>query len=139
MNPSASTYSLRSLETTASCQHEHQHWQQIIRQQEEEIRQLRTLLLEVMNLYNCRSLRHDAIDYYHDLNHLQTKLDRLILDMICEGIDCPIDSHQPACTNTHFGLSATIERHGTALVSEFSRIKDGCLQFLSGMMSLNLL
>lgn len=124
---------------TAACQHEHQYWQQIIRQQEEEIRQLRTLLLEVMNLYNCRSLRHDAIDYYRDLNHLQTKLDRLNRDMICEGIECPVEAQQPVCANTHFGLSATIGRHATILVGEFSRIKDGCLQFLSGMMSLNLL
>lgn len=139
MNSSASIHPLPGSETTASCQHEHQHWQQIIRQQEDEIRQLRSLLLEVMNLYNCRSLRHDAIDYYRDLNHLQTKLDRLNRDMICEGIDCPIEAQKPICANTHFGLSATIERHATVLFSEFSRIKDGCLQFLSGMMSLNLL
>ncbi|MVM31728.1 hypothetical protein GO755_16895 [Spirosoma sp. HMF4905] len=139
MNSAASIHPLRLAETTTSCQHDHQHWQQIIHQQAEEIRQLRSLLLEVMNLYNCRSLRHDAVDYYRDLNHLQTKLDRLNRDMICEGVECPANPQQPACTDTRFGLSTTIERHATALASEFSRIKDGCLQFLSGMMSLNLL
>ncbi|GAB4039336.1 hypothetical protein [Spirosoma jeollabukense] len=125
--------------TTTSCHEEHQHWQQIIRQQEEEIQQLRTLLLDVMDQYNCRSLRHDAIDYYQDLNQLQTKLDRLHRDLICNGVDCSPAKQELACDNVHFGLSATIERHTTLLISEFSRIKDGCLQFLSGMMSLNLL
>lgn len=133
-----STTSINSLSTTA-CHQDHQHWQYIIRQQEEEIRQLRTLLLEVMEQYNCRSLRHDAVDYYRDLNHLQTKLNRLHRDMICESVACPADIQNRECTNTRFGISATIERHTTALVNEFSRIKDGCLQFLSGMMSLNLL
>jgi len=137
MNPTASVNSF-SLSTTA-CHQDHQHWQHIIREQEEEIRQLRTLLLEVMEQYNCRSLRHDAVDYYRDLNHLQTKLNRLHRDMICEGADCPIDTQKQDCSNNRFGISATIERHATALVGEFSRIKDGCLQFLSGMMSLNLL
>ncbi|MVM38568.1 hypothetical protein GO730_15075 [Spirosoma sp. HMF3257] len=139
MNSITPIHSSLLIETTNTCHQDHQHWQQIIRQQEEEIRQLRSLLLEIMNQYNCRSLRHDAVDYYRDLNHLQSKLDRLNRDMICEGVDCPADTHQPACTNTRFGLSATIERHATMLVSEFSRIKDGCLQFLSGMMSLNML
>lgn len=123
----------------ASCQQEHQYWQQIIYQQEEEIRQLRGLLLDVMNQYTCRSLRHDAVDYYRDLNHLQTKLSRLHRDLICDCADCPPASQKQACVDTHFGLSATIERHTTALVGEFSRIRAGCLQFLSGMMSLNML
>ncbi|QMW00881.1 hypothetical protein [Spirosoma foliorum] len=139
MNSNEVNQPLSLSEKTASCQHEHQHWQQIIRQQEEEIRNLRSLLLDVMNLYNCRSLRHDAVDYYRDLNQLQTKLTRLNRDLICEGVECQVVLNQPTCTNTHFGLSATIERHATVLANEFSRIKDGCLQFLSGMMSLNLL
>ncbi|MBD2756932.1 hypothetical protein [Spirosoma validum] len=123
--------------TTVACHQEHQHWQKIIRQQEEEIRQLRALLLDVMNHYNCRSLRHDAVDYYRDLNQLQTKLDRLHRDLICEGADCLVAEKKSSCADTRFGLSATIERHATSLVSEFTRIKDGCLQFLAGMMSLN--
>ncbi|GAB4026743.1 hypothetical protein [Spirosoma koreense] len=132
-NPTAQTGS------TAQCHQQHQHWQQIIRQQEEEIRQLRALLLEIMNQYNCRSLRHDAIDYYRDLNQLQTKLNRLQCDLVCEGIDCSSGPEKPSCSNVRFGLSATLERHTNLLIGEFSRIKDGCLQFLSGMMSLNLL
>lgn len=128
----------RPISTTA-CHHDHQHWQQIICQQEEEIRQLRALLLDVMNHYNCRSLRHDAVDYYRDLNQLQTKLDRLHRDLICEGADCSMAEKKVPCADSRFGLSATIERHATSLISEFTRIKDGCLQFLAGMMSLNML
>ncbi len=139
MNPITAIPSHRQPVTATSCQQEHQNWQQIICQQEEEIRQLRALLLDVMNQYNCRSLRHDAVDYYQDLNHLQTKLSRLHRDLICDCADCPPANHKQACANTHFGLSASIERHATALMNDFSRIKDGCLQFLSGMMSLNML
>lgn len=139
MIPTGSLNPFRFPLTTTTCHQQHQHWQQLIRQQEEEIRQLRALLLDVMNPYNCRSLRHDAIDYDRDLNHLQAKLDRLHRNLICEGVDCAAVREHPSCINSHFGLSETIERHAMGLVSEFSRIKDGCLQFLSGMMSLNLL
>ncbi|WP_020595142.1 hypothetical protein [Spirosoma panaciterrae] len=125
--------------TTASCHQEHQHWQHIIHQQAEEIRQLRALLLDVMNHYNSRSLRHDAVDYFEDLSHLQAKLDQLNRNLICTGTDCPPIRQTLSCSDTHFGLSATIERHTTAFMHEFTRVKDGCLQFLSGMMSLNML
>ena len=139
MNPSPVGYPFRQPVSTAACHGQHQHWQHLIRQQEEEIRQLRALLLEVMAPYNGRSLRHDAIDYYRDLNHLQTKLDRLQGDLICAGVPCALTSEKGSCADARFPLSAIMERHAAALVGEFSRVKDGCLQFLSGMMSLNLL
>ncbi|UFH55928.1 hypothetical protein [Spirosoma sp. KNUC1025] len=133
------TPSSDQLMTPATCHQNHQYWQHIIHQQEEEIHQLRALLLEVMNHYNSRSLQHDAVDYFQDLSQLQTKLDLLNRNMICTGADCPPSKQTLPCSNAHFGLSAAIERHTTALMSEFSRVKDGCLQFLSGMMSLNML
>lgn len=139
MNPSAPFNPFRVPASTAACHEQHQHWQHIIRQQEDEIRQLRALLLDVMEQHNCRSLHHDAIDYYRDLNHLQTKLERLHRDFICEGVTCASTTEKESCADARFNLSATIERHTAVLIGEFSRIKDGCLQFLSGMMSLNLL
>ncbi|GAB3882902.1 hypothetical protein [Spirosoma agri] len=139
MNQSTASHRSESSLTPDSCHQAYQHWQQIIRQQEEEIGHLRTLLLDVMNLYNCRSLRHDVLDYYQDLNQLQLKINRLHHDLLCEGVDCAVINVEKACVNSRFGLSATLERHTNALVGEFSRIKGGCLQFLSGMMSLNLL
>lgn len=125
--------------TIITCQAQHKLLKGVIRQQEKEIAQLRSLLLEVMEQYNCRSLRHDAIDYYRDLNQLQTKLNRLQRDMICESTHCPATPAKATCSDVRFGVSATIDRHSKALVREFSRIKDGCLQFLNGMMSLNLI
>ncbi|GAB4029062.1 hypothetical protein [Spirosoma gilvum] len=125
--------------TPTSCHQNHQYWQQIICQQAEEIRQLRSLLLEVMNHYNSRSLRHDAVDYFEDLSHLQVKLDQLNQNLICTGTECPPIKQTLSCSDKHFGLSAAIERHTTVLMNEFTRVKDGCLQFLSGMMSLNML
>ncbi len=123
----------------AACHQQHQYWHHIIRQQEEEIGQLRALLLDVMEQHNCRSLCHDASDYYRDLNHLQTNLSRLQRDLICEGVTCSPTAGSGSCADIRFGLSATIERHAAILLGDFSRIKAGCLQFLSGMMSLNLL
>ena len=131
--------SLPLSETPSSCQQQHQHLKAVIQQQADEIAQLRALLLEVMEHNKCRSLRHDAVDYYRDLNQLQTKINRLHRDMICEAVNCPPVRAKQSCADAHFGLSATIDRHTTALAGEFSRIKDGCLQFLGGMMSLNLL
>ncbi|GAB3986579.1 hypothetical protein GCM10028807_04310 [Spirosoma daeguense] len=122
---------------TIACQQGYEHWQRIINQQDEEIRQLRSLLLDVMNQYNCRSLRHDAIDYYRDLNQLQTKLDRLHRDLICQETGCSIKDSQQACSSIHFGLSARIERYALGLMGDFSRIKDGCHQLLTSMMNLN--
>ena len=139
MNPNLSRMPIHQSSPTAACQQEQQHWQQIIRQQEEEIRQLRSLLLEVMSQDTCRSLCHDAVDYCRDLNQLQTKLDRLTHDLICDGADCSSSRKTLACTDARFSLSATIERHATALVGEFSRINEGCRQLLSSLMSLNVL
>ncbi|GAB3511537.1 hypothetical protein GCM10027341_51140 [Spirosoma knui] len=125
--------------TMVSCHHEYQQLQQTIRRQEEEIEQLQTLLLDVLNRYNYRSLRHSAIDYYGNLNQLRARLKRLRRDMICESTYCQKANEQVPCRDQRFGLSTTIERHATILIDEFVRIKDGCVQFLSGMMTLNLL
>ncbi len=132
-NPSSSPLSAET------CHQDHQHWQQVIRRQEEEILQLRSLLHDVMEQYNCRSLRYDAVDYYQALNHLQSDIKQLRRNMICEGNECLHLTENVICINTRFGLSATIERHAAKLMNDFSRVKDGCLQFLSGMMSLNLM
>ncbi len=139
MSHTASNNPFRLPVSTTTCHQDHQHWQQIICQQEEEISQLHALLLDVLNQYNCRSLRHDAVDYCRDLNHLRTKFDRLHRDLICESVDCSLAKENLSCTDSRFDLSATIERHAIALAGEFSRIKAGCLQFLSSMMSLNLM
>jgi hypothetical protein len=139
MNKARSHTSINSPLPMATCQYDYQQWQQTIRRQEEEIEQLQTLLLDVLNRYNYRSLRHSALDYYGHLNQLHGRLKRLRRDMVCESVDCPSGNEKLMCRDARFGLSATIERHATVLMDEFTRIKDSCVQFLSGMMTLNLL
>ncbi|GAB2535174.1 hypothetical protein [Spirosoma aerophilum] len=125
--------------TIEGCHQDHQYWQQIIRRQEEEISQLRSLLHDVMEQHNYRSLQYDAVDYDQALNHLQSDIKQLRQTMICESTECLNPVRNLTCTNARFGISTTIERHTTKVINDFSRVKDGCLQFLSGMMSLNLL
>jgi hypothetical protein len=139
MNQTTVLHSANLSATTESCHQDHQYWQQIIRRQEEEITQLRSLLHDVMEQHNCRSLKYDAVDYDQALNHLQSDIKQLRQKMICEGNECLHQAQQLTCTNSRFGISATIERHTTKVINDFTRVKDGCLQFLSGMMSLNLL
>lgn len=139
MNQTTVRQSANLFATTESCHQDHQHWQQIIRQQEEEINQLRSLLHDVMEQHNYRSLQYDAVDYDQALNHLQSDIKQLRQTMICEGNECLHQARTKSCTDSRFGISATIERHATSVINDFTRVKDGCLQFLSGMMSLNLL
>lgn len=139
MNPTAQPIPTNSPITTAGCHQDNQHWKQIIREQEEEILQLRSLLHDVMDQHNCRSLRYDAVDYYRALNHIQGDINQLRRTIICESNECLYHSKNTSCKDTRYGLSATLERHATNVINEFTRVKDGCLQFLSGMMSLNLL
>ncbi|SOD80054.1 hypothetical protein [Spirosoma fluviale] len=139
MTHTAQTIPSDLLITTTSCHQDNQHWKQIIRQQEEEILQLRALLHDVMEQHNCRSLRYDAVDYYRALNHLQGDINQLRRDIICESNECIYHAKDASCKDARYGLSATIERHATHVINEFTRVKDGCLQFLSGMMSLNLM
>lgn len=125
--------------TAETCHQDHQYWQQIIRRQEEEILQLRSLLHDVMEQHNYRSLRYDAVDYYQALNHLQSDITQLRRNMVCESNECLHLTQNSSCKDARFGLSAAIDRHAAKLMNDFSRVKDGCLQFLSGMMSLNLM
>ncbi|GAB3772941.1 hypothetical protein GCM10028818_13750 [Spirosoma horti] len=125
--------------TLPACRAGYQGQQQTIDRQAEEIDQLQTLLLDVLNRYNYRSLRHSAVEYYRKLNNLRTRLNWLHRDFVCEGANCGVVSGTKACYDAHFGLSVNLERHITTVTDEFERIKADCVQFLSGMVTLNLL
>lgn len=86
-----------------------------------------------------RSLGYGAIDYDQALNHLQDDIQYLRQTMICDGSECLQRLQCVSCSNSRFGLSATMDRHATGLLADFSRINTGCVRLLSGMMSLNLL
>lgn len=125
--------------TPSSCWAGYQYQIQAIGRQAEEIDQLQSLLLDVLNRYNYRSLRHSAVAYYQSLNRLQARLNWLNRDLVCGSMDCHKTAEAAACQDTHFGLAASLERPIKNLTDDFERIKADCIQFLSGMVTLNLL
>lgn len=104
---------------------------------EQEIDQLLRILADLPEHNSYRSLRHRAADYIGGLNILKSRFQRLRLDMTCESACVPNESQ--TCREPRFGLYTRIETHFRPLTDEFSRIKDGCYQFLSGLVSLNLI
>jgi hypothetical protein len=120
------------------CRSQHYTWSKILIQDEQEIDQLQELLADLLEKHNYRNLRHRAIDYYSNLNQLKSRIQRLRLDIICEGIGCS-SAGPTSCNESRFGLFTSIETHFQNLTDEFNRLKDGCYQFLSVVVTLNLL
>ncbi|QKZ14070.1 hypothetical protein [Spirosoma sp. KUDC1026] len=121
-----------------TCRSQHCTWNKLLIHNEQEIDQLQELLADLLEKHTYRSLRHRALDYYSNLNQLKSRIQRLRLDMICEGVDCSPVEPTP-CREPRFGLFATIESHFRSLTDEFSHLKAGCYQFLSVVVTLNLL
>lgn len=134
INPTVGDEPLR----VAACRNQHQAWATTLAQHEQEIDQLLMLLGDLLDYPNYQQLRHRAVAHYGHLNHLKSRFQRLRLDMICEGADCWPSARQ-ACTNPRFGLYTTIDSSFHNLTDEFSKVKAGCYQFLSVMVTLNLL
>jgi hypothetical protein len=120
------------------CRRQHYTWSKILIQDEQEIDQLQEILADLLEKHNYRNLRHRAIDYCSNLNHLKSRIQRLRLDLICEGVGCSL-AELTTCRESHFGLFTSIETHFQNLTDEFSRLRDGCYQFLSVVVTLNLL
>ncbi len=121
-----------------TCRTQHQTWAATIAQHEQEIDQLLALLNDLLEHHNYQSLRHRAVNYYGDLNHLKSGFQRLRLDTICQTMDCSHTQRQ-SCREPRFSLYATIESRFHALTDDLNRIQAGCYQFLSVMVTLNLL
>lgn len=121
-----------------TCRTQNQAWATTLVANEEEIDQLLTLLADLPGQHSYRSLYHHAVDYTGDLACLKSSFQEIRLDMICQGIPCTSTEHQ-TCREPRFGLYTLIETHFRPLTDEFTRIKDGCYQFLAGMVSLNLI
>ncbi|QHV95551.1 hypothetical protein [Spirosoma endbachense] len=122
-----------------TCRSQHQTWAMTIAQNEQEIDQLLAILSDLLDYQQYKSLRQRAVDYYGDLNHLKSRFQRLKLDMICEGVACN-PSERLACREPRIGLYATlaVDSQLRSLMDELGRIKAGCYQFLSVMVTLNL-
>jgi hypothetical protein len=121
-----------------TCRSQHYSWGKILIRNEQEIDQLQELLADLLEKHNYRSLRHCATDYHSNLNHIKNRIQRLRLDMICEGEGCS-PAGSTFCRESRLGLFTSIETHYRTLADEFNQIKAGCYQFLSVVVTLNLL
>lgn len=121
-----------------NCHHQNQVWATAIAHYEQEIDQLLTLLSDLLDTHSYQNLRHRAFAYHGSMNHLKSRFQRLRLDMVCESVVCMPTGSQ-SCREPRFGLYKTIESHFQALTGEFNRVKAGCYQFLSVVVTLNIL
>jgi|GEM_PF-1900388 len=121
-----------------ACRSQNQAWTTAIVQYEQEIDNLLALLADLLEHPVYQNLRLRAIDYHGTLNHVKNRLQRLRLDMVCENRVC-LPSERQVCRDPRFGLQPLVESHLRALTDEFSRVKAGCYQFLSVMVTLNML
>ncbi|GAB3642667.1 hypothetical protein GCM10027423_33030 [Spirosoma arcticum] len=96
------------------------------------------MLTNLPEHHSYRSLHHPAVDYIGSLNLLKMSFQRVRLDMVCEGVTCTPTEHQ-RCHEPRFGVYTLIEGHCRPLTDEFNRVKAGYYQFLSGLMTLNLI
>ncbi|WP_338874656.1 hypothetical protein WBJ53_03455 [Spirosoma sp. SC4-14] len=121
-----------------ACRSQNQVWTTAIVQYEQEIDNLLALLADLLEHPTYQNLRLRAIDYYGTLNQVKSRFQRLRLDMVCENRVC-MPSDQQVCREPRFGLYTLVDSHLRALADEFSRVKAGCYQFLSVMVTLNML
>ncbi|MCY7352415.1 MAG: hypothetical protein LH606_17410 [Cytophagaceae bacterium] len=123
-----------------TCRNQHQHWATTIVQDEREIDQLLILLADLPTQPPYRSLRHNAVDYLGDLNLLKSSFQRLRGAMVCDRVACTSTEQLP-CSSPRLGWYTTlaVDSHLRTLTDEFNRIKEGCYQFLSGLVTLNLI
>lgn len=136
MDPIRNSITDFDLQLLKQCRTENQRLETIFTGYEQEIDQLMVLLTDVLEQYNYHSLRHRAIDYFVDLKHLKIRLARLRMDLICASGQCGQSS---PCKEPRLGLFQSIKPQLTALTNEFLSIKEGCYQFLSVMVQLNLM
>ncbi|GAB2583574.1 hypothetical protein [Spirosoma areae] len=121
-----------------TCRHQNQHWAATLAQNEQEIDQLLSLLANLPEHHSYRSLHHPAVDYSGSLNLLKMSFQQLRLDMVCEGMTCTLTERQ-TCQEPRFGVYTLIERHCRPLTDEFNRVRDEYYQFLTCLMTLNLI
>ncbi|QJD79870.1 hypothetical protein [Spirosoma rhododendri] len=121
-----------------NCRTQHQQWNQALMKHEQDINQLVSLLTDLLAQHNSSRLRPRAIQYVTRFNRLKSQLRRLRLDMICSGSACFPTEH-PICAEPHAGFYTGLDLSMHRLSDEFSTLSTGCYQFLSVLVSLNLL
>ncbi len=118
-----------------TCRTQHQHWNQVLTQHEQEIAQAVDLLTDLLTQHNSPLLRHRAVQYVSKFNNLKSRLQRLRLDMVCAHAVCP----PTVCSEPRFTLYTGIDLSIRRMSDEFTQLSSGCYQFLSVLVSLNVL
>ncbi len=118
-----------------NCRTQHQHWDQALTQHEQEITQTVDLLTDLLTQHNSPLLRHRAVQYVSKFNNLKSRLQRLRLDMVCAHSVCP----RTSCSEPRFTLYTGIDLSIRRMSDELTQLSSGCYQFLSVLVSLNVL
>ncbi len=121
-----------------TCQYQNQHWAATLVRNDQEIDQLLSLLTTLPEHHSYRSLHHPAVDYIGSLNLLKMSFQQVRLDMVCQGMTCTPTERQ-TCHEPQFGVYTLVERHCRPLTDEFNRVKQSYYQFLTSLMTLNLI
>ena len=138
MEPLRNSTTNLDLQLFKQCRTENQRLETILTGYEQEIDQLMILLADVLDQYNYHSLRQRALTYQIDLKHLKIRLDRLRMDLICASGQCG-SNPSAVCKEHRLGFYQSIKPQLTTLSDEFTSTKDGCYQFLSVLVQLNLM
>ncbi len=123
-----------------TCRTQHQVWATTIAADKQEIDQLLTILTDLPTPRHYRSLHHSAVDYADTLNLLKGDFQRLQGCMVCDRAACTAPQ-QLLCASPRLGLYTTlaVNSHLLALTDEFDRIRERYYQFLSFMVTLNMI
>lgn len=112
-----------------------QYWDKALTQHEQEITQTVDLLTDLLTQHNSPLLRHRAVQYVSKFNNLKSRLQRLRLDMVCAHAVCP----PTLCSEPRFTLYTGIDLSIRRMSDELTQLSSGCYQFLSVLVSLNVL
>lgn len=119
---------------TLNCRTQQQQWDQTLTQHEQEITQTVDLLTDLLTQHNSPQLRQRAIQYVSRFNNLKSRFQRLRLDMLCTDAVCP----PTVCPEPRFTLYTGLDLSIRRMSDELTQLSSGCYQFLSVLVSLNL-
>ncbi|GAB3560798.1 hypothetical protein GCM10027578_00020 [Spirosoma luteolum] len=129
-----------SLHALQACHAQHQTWASTLRQSEQEIDQLLTLLADLPGPDAYHSLNHPADAYAQALGRLKNRIHDLQTDMVCTGTACTaVPATSTRCADPHFSMPVAGNSLIGTVSAEYVRLKERCQSFLSELMGLNLI
>ena len=121
-----------------TCRNQNQAWATTLARNEQEIDQLLVLLAELPN-DSDRTLQPYTVDYAQVFDQLKVRIHRLRTDVVCSGAGCSSPTPPAACPDVRFVPPGTGNSLISSVSAEYSRAKERCDAFLSGLMMLNLI